>query len=86
MFDVHLYQPQKRDSASGPRGFPAVFRPQARAGADLTGLTPATVNKALGHLERLGIVRELTTQKRNRLFSCPGYIEIVNRGIEPPEG
>jgi len=25
-----------------------------------TGITPATVNKALGHLEQLGIVKELT--------------------------
>ena len=49
-----------------------------------TGITPATVNKALGHLERLGIVRELTAQKRNRLFSYSGYLEILNRGTEPP--
>ncbi|HIJ91126.1 MAG: Fic family protein [Desulfobulbaceae bacterium] len=48
-----------------------------------TGITPATVNKALGHLERLGIVRELTAQKRNRLFSYSGYLEILNRGTEP---
>jgi Fic family protein len=34
-----------------------------------TGITPATVNKALGHLEQLGIVRELTAQRRSRLFS-----------------
>jgi Fic family protein len=49
-----------------------------------TGITPATVNKALGHLERLGIVKELTAQKRNRLFSYAGYIEIMNRGTELP--
>jgi Fic family protein len=47
-----------------------------------TGITPATVNRALRHLERLGIVRELTAQKRNRLFSYAGYIEIMDRGIE----
>lgn len=47
-----------------------------------TGITPATVNKALGHLERLGIVRELTAQKRNRLFSYTGYIEIMSHGTE----
>lgn len=51
---------------------------------DKTGLTPATVNKALGHLEQLGIVRELTAQKRNRLFSYAEYIEIMNRGTELP--
>jgi Fic family protein len=49
-----------------------------------TGITPATVNKALVHLERLGIVKELTAQKRNRLFSYAGYIEIMSRGTELP--
>lgn len=50
-----------------------------------TGLTPATVNKSLANLEQLGIVRELTAQKRNRLFSYHGYVEIMNRGTELPE-
>ena len=50
-----------------------------------TGITPATVNKALGHLEQLGIVKELTAQKRNRLFSYAGVIEIMSRGTELPE-
>ena len=49
-----------------------------------TGITPATINKALGHLEQLGIVKELTAQKRNRLFSYADYIEIMNRGTELP--
>jgi Fic family protein len=49
-----------------------------------TGITPATVNKALGHLEKLGIVKELTAQKRNRLFSYAKYIEIMSRGTELP--
>lgn len=49
-----------------------------------TGITPATVNKSLGHLEQIGIVKELTSQKRNRLFSYAGYIEIMNRGTELP--
>jgi len=49
-----------------------------------TGITPATVNKALGHLEQLGIVREITAQKRNRLFSYAEYVEIMGRGTELP--
>lgn len=49
-----------------------------------TGLSPATVNKALAQLEKLGIVRELTAQKRNRLFSYGEYVEIVSRGTELP--
>ena len=35
-------------------------------------------------MERLGIVRELTAQKRNRLFSYAGSVEIMNRGTELP--
>lgn len=50
-----------------------------------TGITPATVNRALCHLEQLGIVKELTARKRNRLFSYSGYIEIMNRGTELPD-
>ncbi|MFH1215501.1 MAG: Fic family protein [Pseudomonadota bacterium] len=49
-----------------------------------TGITPATVNKALGHLEQLGIVGELTAQKRNRLFSYAGYVKIMSEGTELP--
>jgi Fic family protein len=49
-----------------------------------TGITPATVNKCLGHLERLGIVRELTSRKRNRVFSYAGYLAIMNQGTELP--
>ena len=62
-------------------------RPIATSGwlVEKTGITPATVNKALGHLEQLGIVRELTAQKRNRLFSYTGYVEIMSRGTELPE-
>ncbi|NMA46803.1 MAG: Fic family protein [Lentisphaerae bacterium] len=61
-------------------------RPIATSGSlvEKIGVTPATVNKALGRLEQLGIVRELTAQKRNRLFSYAGYIEIMNRGTELP--
>jgi Fic family protein len=49
-----------------------------------TGITPATVNKSLEHMARLGIVRELTSRKRNRVFSYTGYLEIMNQGTEPP--
>lgn len=49
-----------------------------------TGIAPSTVNRALGHLEKMGIVREITAQKRNRLFSYTEYMEIINRGTELP--
>ncbi len=47
-----------------------------------TRLSPATVNKCLSELEALGIVKELTAQKRNKLFSYAKYIEILNEGTE----
>ncbi|MFO7812285.1 MAG: Fic family protein [Pelovirga sp.] len=49
-----------------------------------TGLTPATVNKCLKRLTSLGIVHELTAQKRNRVYSYAGYIAIMNQGTELP--
>ena len=49
-----------------------------------TGITAATVNRCLGRLERLGIVRELTSRKRNRLFSHTEYVDIMNQGTELP--
>ena len=51
---------------------------------DKTGITPATVNKCLRHLELLGIVRELTSRSRNRLFSYTGILKIMNQGTELP--
>jgi Fic family protein len=62
-------------------------QPMATSGSlvEKTGISPATVNKALGHLEQLGIVKELTARKRNRLFSYVGYIEIMSRGTELPD-
>lgn len=50
-----------------------------------TGITPATVNKSLANLERLGIVRELTARKRNRVFSYARYLEIMNQGTVLPD-
>jgi Fic family protein len=60
-------------------------RPMATAGflVKETGLTPATVNKALSNLQRLYIVDERTRQKRNRVFCYRKYIDIMNQGTEP---
>jgi Fic family protein len=50
--------------------------------AQKTGLTPMTVNKTLAHMCRLGIAKETTGNKRNRVFSHPAYIRILNEGTE----
>ncbi len=54
--------------------------------AAATGLTPATVNKSLAHLERVRVVAELTRKQRGRVFSYARYAEILNEGMELPVG
>jgi Fic family protein len=49
-----------------------------------TRLTPATVNKSLAHLERLGIVVELTNRQRGRVFSYRRYVEELAAELEEP--
>jgi Fic family protein len=45
-------------------------------------LTPAIVNKSLVHLVELGILKEITSQKRNRVFAYQAYIDKLSKGIE----
>jgi Fic family protein len=60
-------------------------QPIATSGAlvEATGLTAATVNKSLGHLATLDIVRELTNRQRGRVFSHHHYIENLTAELEP---
>jgi Fic family protein len=54
--------------------------------AKATRLTQATINKSLEHLEKLGVVAELTRRKRGRIFSYARYIAILNEGMALPQG
>jgi len=47
-----------------------------------TGMTFPTATKATQRLVELGIVRELTGQRRNRLFVYDVYLGILNEGGE----
>jgi Fic family protein len=47
-----------------------------------TGLTAATVNKSLVHLERLGVVAELTNRQRGRVFSYRRYADELTAELE----
>ncbi|MFZ5763871.1 MAG: Fic family protein [Thermodesulfobacteriota bacterium] len=47
-----------------------------------SGMTFPTATKAMLKLMELGIVRELTGQRRNRLFVYDGYLSILNEGGE----
>jgi len=49
-----------------------------------TGLTAATVNKSLVHLEELGIAAELTRRQRGRVFAYTQYGAILNEGMGLP--
>ena len=47
-----------------------------------TGMTFPTVGKVMQTLTQLGIARELTGQRRNRVFVYDGYLNILNEGGE----
>ncbi|WP_374246801.1 Fic family protein [Zoogloea sp.] len=48
-----------------------------------TGLTPATVGKAVDALEtQFGIVRELTGHRRNRIYAYSAYIALLNQDTD----
>jgi Fic family protein len=51
----------------------------------ITGLTAATVNKSLAHLETLGVVAELTNRKRGRVFSYRRYVAELAAELRRPE-
>jgi Fic family protein len=59
-------------------------RPIATAAGlgEQTALTAATVNKALANLERVGIVVELTSRQRGRVFAYQAYIEQIDAELE----
>lgn len=50
--------------------------------ADGGGLSIPAATTAVAALEELGIARELTGKKRNRLYAYSSYLTILNEGIE----
>lgn len=51
-----------------------------------TGLTAATVNKSLSHLQALDIVAELTRRQRDRVFSYRRYVKLLNAELPISNG
>jgi hypothetical protein len=49
-----------------------------------TGLTPPTAGSSMEGLVSLGIARELTGKRRNRVFAYDRYLAILNEGTEAP--
>ncbi len=60
-------------------------QPIATAGAlaSVTGLTQATINKSLAHLEKLGIVGRLNERRRGRVFSYRAYVDSLSQELAP---
>ena len=51
-----------------------------------TGLSFPTAAKGLATLVDLGIAREVTGNRRNRVFSYAQYLAILGEGTEPLRG
>jgi Fic family protein len=46
-------------------------------------ISEPTVAGAIGHLEQLGILREITGKPRNKIFAYNDYLSILSEGTEP---
>ena len=49
----------------------------------LSGMSAPTVAKSIRHMEELGILREVTGRRRDRMFAYTGYLDILSQGTEP---
>jgi Fic family protein len=75
------------------RGAPSALRVQEfmqenpfvriRTAAKALKLTIPTVTNALNHLVQLGIVKEVSRRRRDRLFAYSRYVNIMSEGTEP---
>ncbi len=84
--DAARVQSLGRAAANALRVFDALRdRPLANLNAltERTGASYPTVARAVEALENLGIVREITDRKRERVFAYTRYLAILNEGTEP---
>lgn len=51
--------------------------------AQKLGISAPTIAKSIQHLERLGIIREITGKQRGRMFVYSDYLSILSHGTEP---
>jgi Fic family protein len=51
--------------------------------ADALGLTPPTVRGAFAGLQQLGIIHEITGQRRNRVWLYQAYYDLLSEGTTP---
>lgn len=48
-----------------------------------TGIVPSSASKALKAMTEMGLIKEITGRKRNRLFSYDRYVRVLSEGTEP---
>jgi Fic family protein len=48
-----------------------------------TGLSPTTVSSAFARMVDLGLAREITGRRRDRLFAYGAYLDLLSEGTEP---
>ncbi|MEO6953736.1 MAG: hypothetical protein ABI321_18185 [Polyangia bacterium] len=53
------------------------------AASKALSLSPPTIASAIGHLTRLGLLKEITKKGRNRRFAYEPYVALLNQGTEP---
>jgi hypothetical protein len=84
--DTRRIQPSGRRAAHALRVLaalrqrPILSLPQL---CQLSAMIFPTANKTMDQLVAAGIARELTGQRRNRVFSYHAYLAILNEGGEP---
>ena len=84
--DTHRIQQTGRSAANTLRVLaalrqrPLLSLPQL---CQLTSITFPTASKSMAQLLHAGIARELTGNRRNRVFSYHAYLNILNEGTEP---
>jgi Fic family protein len=84
--DTHRVQQSGRASANALRVLAAMrSRPvlTLKHLRDTHGMTFPTATKAMQTLVAAGIARELTGQRRNRVFVYDAYLTILNEGGQP---
>lgn len=84
--DRSSIEPEGRRAGSALRVHEALkARPilSLAAACDATGLSFPAAASAMELLEKLGIAREMTGKRRNRLFVYERYLEVLGEGTEP---
>jgi Fic family protein len=84
--DAERVQTLGRGAANAMRVFDALRRrPLATIPrlVTLTGVSFPTVARAIDGSAKLGIVREITGKKRERVFAYTDYLAVLSEGTEP---